>query len=146
MDTVYQCAVSATVNNLITGALNSNLFYYSFLKKEAGEMNFAMVDNKRRTMQKGDRFVFEAVDLSLVCISGILWITWPGSDDIILTEKQMIRVETGGKVCIMSFAESSIEILSIKKIKLFKLRFRKLYKKEFSCVKNIEGTIINHSA
>jgi len=96
-------------------------------------MNSTGFDKKIYFMQQGERSVFRSVDLSLSCISGILWITWPGSDDVILTENQMIHVETEGKICVESLAESTIEILSVKEISFLKFRFRKFYRSGISC-------------
>lgn len=76
-------------------------------------------------MVKGERMVFESADLSLICRKGILWITWPGSDDVILAENMTIHIVSKGKICISSFAESDIEVVSLKKTGMFKQRYGK---------------------
>lgn len=102
-------------------------------------MNRIPVDKNICIMRKGDRAVYKSVDISLFCKSGILWITWPGSDDVILKENQKINVAAAGKVCIESFAESSLEIISVKELNFIKYRFRNFYRSGISYFKNKTG-------
>ncbi len=83
-------------------------------------MNRAISEEKKYYMHTEDRTVFKRIDISLICHKGILWITWPGSNDVILTETQRLRVRTDGVISITSLAESEIIITGLIHINSFK--------------------------
>ena len=48
--------------------------------------------------------------INLACVSGILWVTWPGSGDVILRGGEEVSVETDGVLCISAFSESRVKV------------------------------------
>lgn len=61
-------------------------------------------------IERGGFVSFGRGEVTLNCVRGTLWVTWPGSGDVILREGDEISVRQHGKVCITSFTDAFIQI------------------------------------
>lgn len=61
-------------------------------------------------IKKGSHLSYNAGKYILKNMAGIIWITWPGSGDIILYEGNEISVDTEGILCATALSDSYISI------------------------------------
>ena len=88
-------------------------------------------DKKNFFMEKGSHVSFKTGEFKVHCIKGIIWLTWPWSEDVILGSGDEISLRTDGVLCLKAFAGSIIEIEK---------------KRIFPCVKSIPRLMIVKTA
>ncbi len=71
-------------------------------KMEAEEM--------KMHIEKGGLVSFSRGEIKLNCVRGTLWVTWPGSGDVILRDGDEISVRQHGKLCVTSLTGSFVSI------------------------------------
>jgi hypothetical protein len=97
-------------------------------------------------IEKGKVVSFGRGDYLVSCIRGTLWITWPGSGDVILRDGDDLSVRQQGNICITSMSGAFI-VVRRKSIlpcvrEIPRITAVKLLKSVVSCIKNEES----HSA
>jgi len=97
-------------------------------------------------IEKGKVVSFGRGDYLVSCIRGTLWITWPGSGDVILRDGDDISIKQHGTLCVTSLAGAFIQIRKKALFPCFRdiprLAAVKLLKSVVSYIKNEE----THSA
>lgn len=97
-------------------------------------------------IEKGGLVSFGRGDYLVNCIRGTLWITWPGSGDVILRDGDEVSIKQHGRICITSLAGAFVQIRKKALFPCFRdiprLTAVKLSKSVASCIKNEES----HSA
>ncbi len=71
-------------------------------------------------IEKGRVVSYGRGDFTINCIRGTLWITWTGSDDVILRAGDKLTVRQHGKLCITSMSESFIHVRRKKMLPCFR--------------------------
>lgn len=91
-------------------------------------------------IDKGRVVSFGRGDYRVSCIRGTLWITWPGSDDVIIRNGDEISIKQHGRICVTSLAGAFVQIRKKSLFPCFRdiprLAAVKLLKSVASCIKN----------
>jgi len=90
-------------------------------------MNNVMLEDKKFFIEKGKHVSFSSGKYKINCVKGSLWITWPGSGDVLLGSGDKISLKTKGVLCLTALSDSTIH--TEKKIFI-------------SCLKNRAGLFI----
>lgn len=67
-------------------------------------------------LERNGLISFGRGEIVIDCIRGTLWVTWPGSGDVILREGEELTVRQHGKLCITSMNGAFI---SVRRRKIF---------------------------
>ncbi len=67
-------------------------------------------ERKNVFIEKGGHVTFGRGEFKIRCSKGIIWMTWPWSEDLILNSGDEISLRTEGILCMKSFTGSIIEI------------------------------------
>jgi len=70
-------------------------------QEERNNMNIQLNQNESRTLKGTCR---------IICRKGCLWVTWPGSGDVILTENEELTIRSRGKIFMENPAGTPAEI------------------------------------
>lgn len=73
-------------------------------------MNPEKSEEKSMLMKKGNIISLNSSEAMIRCLNGIVWITWPGSSDVILREGENTLISSKGKLCITALSEACINI------------------------------------
>ncbi len=73
-------------------------------------MNVGKSEENNLLIEKGSVASFKRGEYVIYCMNGIIWVTWPGSADVILKEGDDIFVRSSGKLCITALSEVCINI------------------------------------
>ena len=87
-------------------------------------MSFKMEREIEVHLEKGMIISVGEGVIDLACVSGILWVTWPGSGDVILRGGDDVSVETDGVLCITAFSESYIHVRRIFAVQISRIAAR----------------------
>jgi len=100
-------------------------------------------DEMKMHIEKGRVVSFGRGDYLVNCIRGTLWITWPGSDDVILRDGDEISIKQYGRICVTSLAGAFVQIRKKASFPCFRdiprLAAVKLFKSVASYIKNDES-------
>ena len=61
-------------------------------------------------IDKGKLISFGRGEILLKCIRGTVWVTWPGSGDVILRDGDEVSARHQGKLCVASLTGAFIQI------------------------------------
>lgn len=61
-------------------------------------------------IDKGELISFGRGEIFLKCIRGTLWVTWPGSGDVILCDGDEVSASHHGKLCVTSLTGALVQI------------------------------------
>lgn len=90
---------------------------------------FRKMEERNIAVKGGESLMFGSGEYSIDCVKGTLWITWPGSDDIILNQGDSLFSRIKGGLSIMAFSDSYVVIrikrapFSVRDIPLAAIRF-----------------------
>ena len=68
------------------------------------------IEEKKLYIKKGEHLSYNSGEFQICCMSGIIWVTWPGSGDVILREGEKISINNKGILCITAFECSTVSI------------------------------------
>ena len=64
---------------------------------------------------------FNAEEINIICLSGVIWITWAGGREKCLTQGDSLVIKSHFKICVQAFNPSRVRILRTSK-KYFGMR------------------------
>ncbi len=106
-------------------------------------MNWNKIREENYLIEKGCKESFSRGQFNIRCVRGILWITWPGSGDVLLHAGDEISLKTEGILCVtaMTGALMSVTVsILIPRVKdIPDLLIRKSLKAVLSWLKNEEN-------
>jgi len=73
-------------------------------------MNRNQSEEQNIFIMKGNHVRYRSGIFKISCIAGIVWLTWPGSGDVILYEGDSISVNINGMLCLTAFKDSDVII------------------------------------
>lgn len=115
-------------------------FYSIFYEKIRGwllYMNWRKIEQKNLFIEKGAHMSFGSGEYKIRCSKGIIWLTWPWSDDVILNSGEEISFRTEGILCMKAFTGAIVNIKKQNCIKSIpKLLITGTIKAVFSGLKN----------
>ncbi len=86
------------------------------------------IEEMKMHLERNGLISFGRGEIVIDCIRGTLWVTWPGSGDVILREGEELTVRQHGRLCITSMNGAFISVRR---------------KKIFPCIKSIPRIIMN---
>lgn len=93
---------SFAINKISTGFDQRNIY--------GGFMNWMNTEENDLLIEKGCKESFRSGKFYIRCLRGILWITWPGSEDVILRAGDVISFETEGVLCMTALSNAFVKI------------------------------------
>ena len=78
-------------------------------------MNWRKIEEKNLFIEKGGHISLGSGEYKIRCSKGIVWLTWPWGDDVILNSGEEISFRAEGILCMKAFSGA---IVNIKKQKI----------------------------
>ncbi len=76
------------------------------------KLNTRIEENgKPLTLSKNQVLSFKGRSVRIKCLSGTVWVTWPGARDKILSSGEILLINTKGKICMQAFSNARVVIL-----------------------------------
>ena len=73
-------------------------------------------------MLQNDVISFKGKGILIMCLDGLLWITCVDGTEQMITKGQSILVSSTGKICVLAFLESMLQIESKQSVRLRHVR------------------------
>lgn len=105
-------------------------------------MNWKKMEEKELYIEKGQVVSFENGEFNIRCVSGIIWMTWPGSGDVILREGDTVVLKVHGILCLTALTGAAIRMEIKNSFPGVKEISRSLVKKISACVKSGETSSV----
>lgn len=103
-------------------------------------MNWRKIEEKVLFIEKGSHISFGPGVYKIMCSKGVIWLTWPWSDDVILSSGEEIFFRAEGLLCMKAFSGAIVNIKKKNCIKSIpKLLITGTIKAVFSGIKNSGG-------
>lgn len=97
-------------------------------------MNWRKSEENNIFIEKGAHKSFGSGEFVIRCNKGIIWLTWPWNDDVILSAGEEISFRTDGTLCMKAFTGALVNIKKRKVMPCMKSIPRLLAVKTFTTI------------
>ena len=73
-------------------------------------MNWRKIEEKNLFIEKGGHISLGSGEYKIRCSKGIVWLTWPWGDDVILNSGEEISLRAEGILCMKAFTGAIVNI------------------------------------
>ena len=79
---------------------------------------FQSNEKKYVQMLQNDLISFKGKEVLIICLDGLLWVTYANGTEYMITKDQSFIVSSTGTTCIHAFQESTLQIESRKRVRI----------------------------